>query len=191
MKTLPDVTNAVIDEFVGAGRQFSAHDVTRAVRDKVNDPTEDYDIDGGHDKDGRWQDYLIDHSEVKRLVIERYEDGDLDRESNGAYFLYEGADVKVQTAPVVSQNNSNVPTTQAGTTAAPLTDREIEDLIYRYLYDNSQTDLYHVQGAICRSHSKNKPFILMAKLAEVCEKSSKIKVVFNNGAAMHMVVNIK
>jgi hypothetical protein len=189
MKTLKDVANEIIDQLVGAGRTFSAHDVTRKVRDAVNDPTaDDFDIDCGHDVDGRFQDYLVDHSEVKEIVAERFKDGDLSRKSNGAYFLYEGANIQVKTVNVQKATATPSPASYARPTGG-LSDTEIEAEIVRYLDDNGQNDLYHIQGAICRSGQK--PMILMSELARVSEASKKIHIVSHGSCNSSTIVDRK
>lgn len=103
----PSFTKAVTDvvaEFVAKKQTFSAYDVTKALREKVNtgtftiDPQETGTVHVGGKGVPR-----IDHEEVKGVVTECFHASEMpgyDRDHNGQYFEYKPTTLPLDPAPV-------------------------------------------------------------------------------------------
>lgn len=85
MKTLKDIFTEVIADYNGASF-FSAHDVTMAIRAKINASTDSFDLK--IIKVGDKHLYDVDHQAVKTLIEAEFAADALNRKYTGAYFEY-------------------------------------------------------------------------------------------------------
>lgn len=104
MKTLNDVTTAIINELLAKGAPFSSHDVTVLARDHVNKSTDVFNIPkkklNAHNEV-----YYILHDDVRTIVEGLFTTGELTRHFNGKYNEYQSATgaTSLQLSPLQTQ----------------------------------------------------------------------------------------
>jgi hypothetical protein len=170
MKTLQDVVQAVVDELVAGDETFSAHEVTQAARSYVNRSTENFKIPAGNDRDGNWVEHFIDHQDVRRMVVDIFNTGVLDRVFTGTYFEYS----PVRQISGVSPTND-------------LADRIHGYLSNRYIQNANGRE---IQGAVCRSGSQDKPMVPVADIIDVALRDHRFKVYNKADAPSYAVVEL-
>ena len=152
-----------VKEFAAANQQFSVHDVTREVRQKVNNgqlEIPEVEVSGASFR------FDIPHAKVKELFDELWRAGtfapdfSLNRQFTGVYFQYTPVPVAQNSAPFVPTPSPVLSVAQPAVvpptaTAAPAT--TVTDRINTYLNNcrarNFQPTLKQVQSAIKRDVS--------------------------------------
>lgn len=136
MKTLKDLYDNVIADI--SNQEFSAHDVTMAIRAAVNSSTDSFmlkiiQLNGKHV-------YSIEHDEVKALIEKDFNDKKLQRRFNANYFLYSKPVAVVNAVQVVAPTQN----------AALIIEREIDRYVRGYIERNPNElpTLHMIQKAI-------------------------------------------
>jgi hypothetical protein len=189
VKTLEGVVRSTVDKLVKDDEKFSAYNVTTAVRDRVNaNPAEYSDIGGGYDNNGKWQEVLVDHGDVRVCVIDLMNSGKLKRKSNGSYYIYKGVKSNKQVRQV--RQVSSTPT--IGSVVFKILTTGAADRMYEYIHRNAKqygADVRHIQGAICRSGDPNRPMIKVAQLVELAQADDRFAVDMRDNLT-HSVVEL-
>jgi hypothetical protein len=159
--TLQTAVLLTIKEFADAGNKFSAHDITRSIRDKCNvgklEIPEVEDLSGADSFR-----YNVQHNEVRDLFNEMRDNGVFDadytikRNFNGMFFEYTAS----STAPISTAYPQPTVQTQPTVPVAPMAtafsavDAEIKRRVTQYLQNcktrNFRPNLKQVQSAIKR-----------------------------------------
>lgn len=166
--TLQTAILMAVKSFAEQGTKFSAHDISKLLRDQVN--TGQLEIPEVEDLSGQdGHRFNIKHPEVRSLFNQMRDNGvfstdfNLNGQFNGMYFIYEASPVIAVNAtpvtPAFTPAPANIfpPTTATTTTAAAPAnglDSKIKDRVKSYLNNcvtrNYRPSLKHVQSAIKR-----------------------------------------
>lgn len=157
--TLQTAVLMQVKEFAAANQTFSVHDITRTVRDKVNNALleiPEVEVSGASFR------FDIPHAKVKALFEELWRTGifnpdfTLGRKFNGQYFEY--TPTSNSGAPDVTPSVPSYTVSPSTTTAAPSTsvsnDGSVKSRVQQYLTNcakrNFRPTLKNVQSAIKR-----------------------------------------
>lgn len=194
--TLQTAVLLVIKEFATSGNKFSAHDITKSIRDKCNagqmEIPEVEDLTGA---DGYR--FNVDHKKVRVLFNEMRDNGVFDadfsiqKKFNGMFFEYFATPTAVPTvAPTAPVPVSPTGGTPPPTSILPVVnlsvgkvDAEIQRRVEQYLANcksrNFRPSLKNVQSAIKRGEKSTG--VSSGDLADLIEKDLGYSLSYGNG----------
>lgn len=126
--TLEEAVTEVVKDFVAGARDFSAHEVTTAIRNKVN--SQDWEISSipyGYVDATNTHSQMITHSDVRDIVKGVADDLNLRADYNSGHRVFLGSNAAQNSAPVAS---TGIPVPQRFTCTVK---DEIKQKITRYV----------------------------------------------------------